>query len=36
MTLPTSFFDPLPEEELALWDGSGDTKVKPKRRVRRA
>lgn len=22
-TVPDSFFDPLPEEELALWEGSG-------------
>lgn len=23
-TLPDSFFDPLPEEELAAWEGRGD------------
>ena len=22
--VPDSFFDPLPEEELALWEGRGD------------
>ncbi len=24
ITLDDSFFDPLPEEELALWEGSGN------------
>lgn len=23
-TVPDSFFDPLPEDELALWEGSGE------------
>ena len=24
IVIPDSFFDPLPEEELALWEGRGD------------
>ncbi len=26
--IPDSFFDPLPEEELALWEGRGDEESK--------
>ncbi len=25
LVVPDSFFDPLPEEELALWEGRGDS-----------
>ena len=28
LVVPDSFFDPLPEEELALWEGGGDEKLK--------
>ena len=27
-TVPDSFFDPLPEEELAAWEGRGDDVLK--------
>ncbi len=30
ITLPDSFFDPLPEEELALWEGDGEPLLPPK------
>ena len=28
VVIPDSFFDPLPEEELALWEGRGDEELK--------
>lgn len=28
VVIPDSFFDPLPEEELALWEGRGDEESK--------
>ncbi len=27
VNIPDSFFDPLPEEELALWEGRGDEEL---------